>query len=131
MPRQFVEKWVLNGRDDSVNKEVDTIRSGFPSLAESGYYHWADSQVYTHLLSVPSGKRFRLQRMIVHNDKVPNKVVFYDGPGVSVTAFIIDMAQSQTEFISDIDVPFQSHMCASNLDSYIFVRVQGILITSG
>lgn len=130
MARQFVEKWILNERTGSVNREIDQVRSGYPALCESGFYHWSNSQVYTHLLSVPSGKIFRLQRMIVHNDAVPNKVVFYDGPGVSVEAFEMDMAQSQTEFINDLDVPFQSHVCASNLDSYLFVRVQGVLIAS-
>ncbi|MBW2675395.1 MAG: hypothetical protein JRD89_18635, partial [Deltaproteobacteria bacterium] len=95
--RTFVEKWVLNERTGSVNREIDLIRSGYPPTPASGYYHWTDSQVYTMLLSVPyvsgasivSARIFRLQRMIVHNDQVPNKLVFYDGPGTSVTVFMM------------------------------------------
>jgi hypothetical protein len=128
--RTFVEKWVFNERTGSVNREVDEVRSAYPPLANSGFYHWDTSQVYTMLLSVPSTKIFRLKRMIVYNGQVLNELVFYDGPGTSVTAFIMDLVPSQTEFINGLDVPFQSHVCASNLDSQVFCRVQGILVTS-
>jgi len=130
MPRQFIEKWVLNERTGSVHREVDQVRSAYPQLAESGFYHWTDSQVYTMLLSVPSTKWFRLNRIIVHNEHLINKLVFYDGPGVSVTAFMMDLVPSDTAFVDGLDVPFQSHVCASNLDSEVFCRVQGVLVTS-
>lgn len=138
--RQFIEKWVLNERTGSVNREVDEIRSGYPALPASGYYHWGASQVYTCLLSVPSGMIFRWQKMIAYNKNPgPNLVHFYDGPSASIAAtlFPFVMAGSQNEFVNLMDVPVQGGSAASagglygsNLDSNLFVRVQGILIAS-
>ena len=148
MARQFVEKWVLNTRDGSVNREIDEVRSGYPPLPISGYYHWGASQVYTCLLSVPSGMIFRWRGMVAYNkNDAPNIAHFYNGPSASVAAtlFPFVMAGSGNVFVDNMDVPVPAYvdsaaanltatltggLYGSNLDSNLFVRVQGILIAS-
>lgn len=144
MPRQFVEKWVLNTRDDSVDREVDTIRSGYPPVSISGLQFFSGALYataateFTWLLSIASTKVFRLNRMIVDNDNAaPNIVNLYNYPSASTLSFAalrMKIAASGTEFIDDLDVPFRGGasggIMASIALASLWVRVQGILITS-
>lgn len=144
MPRQFVEKWVLNTRDDSVDREIDTIRSGYPPASISGLeffsgaLYFAAGSAFTWLLSIATTKVFRLNRMIVDNDNAaPNVLNLYNCPslsGLSFAALRMKIAASGTEFIDNLDVPFRGGasggiMASVALES-LWVRVQGILITS-
>lgn len=150
MPRQFVEKWVLNERTGSANREVDEIRSGYPLPASllsgldvpfSGVQYLTAASFF-EILSVPSTKFFRLNRMIVDNDNaVPNQLNLYNFPSgstLSYAALRMKIAASQTEFIDDLDVPFRGgesggvYACclSASTSAGIWVRVQGILITS-
>lgn len=136
MTREFIEKWVLNDRTGSVNREIDEIRSIYPATPASGSYYWGASQVFTCLLSVPSGKTFILRQLYVYSKTDPNEVVFYNGPSVIATVLPLAVAQSQGNFINGLNLPFvgsagvSGGVYASNLDSNLFIRVQGILITS-
>lgn len=144
MGRQFVEKWVLNGRDGSVDREIDTIRSGYPPASISGLDFFSGvlyataSAEFTTLLSVPSTKVFRLNRIIVDNDYgVVNQVKLYNEPAKSTLSFValaMKVGGSVTEFVDDLDVPFRGgasggvYMCTPQPS--VWVRVQGILIAS-
>jgi hypothetical protein len=143
MPRQFVEKWVLNGRDDSVGREIDTIRSGYPPASISGLQFFSGvlyftAAEFTWLLSIPSTKVFRLNRMIVDNDNAaPNTLKLYNYPSASTLSFLalaMKIAGSQTEFIDNLDVPFRGGASGGIMGSValasLWVRLQGILVTS-
>lgn len=143
MSRQFVEKWVLNTRDDSVDRELDVIRSGYPPASISGLSFFSGALYFTAaeftwLLSVASAKVFRLNRMIVDNDNAaPNVLNLYNYPSTSTLAYAalrMKIAASETEFIDGLDVPFRGGasggMMASVALASLWVRVQGILITS-
>lgn len=143
MGRQFVEKWVLDGRTDSAERELDEVRSGYPiaSFASqwfSGVLYATASAEFTTLLSLPSTRVFRLRRMIVDNDyAAPNRVRLYNYPSASTTSFVavaMKIAGSQTEFVDNLDVPFIGgpsgcvYICTPQPS--VWVRIQGILIAS-
>lgn len=143
MPRQFVEKWVLNTRDDSVDREVDTIRSGYPPASISGLNFFSGvlyftAAEFTWLLSIATTKVFRLNRMIVDNDNAaPNVLNLYNCPslsGLSLAALRMKIGASETEFIDNLDVPFRGGASGGIMGSValasLWVRVQGVLITS-
>lgn len=141
--RQFVEKWVLNERTGDVDREVDVIRSAYPPASISGLQFFSGALYFTAaeftwLLSVPSTRVFRLNRMIVDNDNAaPNVLNLYNYPSASTLSFAalhMKVAGSGTEFINDLDVPFRGGpsggiMASVGLAS-LWVRVQGILIAS-
>lgn len=144
MPRQFVEKWVLNGRDDSVNRELDDIRSGYPppSLSGnqfiSGVLYQTASAEFTTLLSIPSARVFRLRNMVVDNDYLaPVNVKFYNYPSASTMShlgYAMKVAGSGTDHIDGLDFPFRGgpsggiYMCTDQPS--LWVRIYGILIAS-
>jgi len=149
MPRQFIEKWVLNGRDDSVDKEYDTIRSGYPPASVSGAHfisgvmYFTDAASFHSVLSISAGKVFRLKRMIVDNDNAAdNQLILYnygaDSALVTYCALRMKIAGSTTEFIDDLDVPFWGGASGGiygciliGTDSTgVFLRLQGLLIAS-
>lgn len=149
MGRQFVEKWVLNERDGSVNRELDVVRSGFPpasvSAADffSGVQYLTNAASYVEVLSIATTKVFRLNRLIVDNDNpAPNRLILYNYPSESALmtfmALRMKIAGSETNFIDDLDVPFLGGnsggmfaCCATaSATGGVWVRVQGILITS-
>ncbi len=142
--KMFIEKWALNGRDDSVDRELDEVRSGYPPASISGLqffsgvlYQTASSE-FTTLLSIPSTRVFRLRRVIVDNDyAAPNHIKLYNYPSASTLshlALAMKVAGSQTEFVDDLDVPFRGgpsggiYMCTPQPSAW--VRVQGVLIAS-
>lgn len=133
MAKQFVSKWVLNSRTGQLEQEIDEIRSAHPYTLASGYYGWADSQVLTQLLSVPSACRFHMKWLWINNDDDANNVIrFYDDASASISAGTVIVAGSTTEFI-DIGpgMVFHDLVYASNLTSNIQVRVGGYLVASG
>lgn len=145
MARQFVEKWVLNTRDGSVDREIDTIRSGYPPASVSaahyfsGVHYLTNAASFFEILSIPSTKVFRLNRMIVDNDNAaPNQLILYnyglESDLMTFAALRMKIAGSQTEFIDDLDVPFlggaSGGMYACCAVTGVWVRMQGILITS-
>lgn len=144
MGRQFVEKWLLNERDETMNRELDIFRGGYPppSMAShhfsGAFYFTASAESMYAIVSVPTQKVFRLKRMVVDNDYAsPNILNFYNYPSVSeisCAALRMKIAGSQTEFIDDLDVPFRGGVSggvyASCLQGSLWVRVQGILIVS-
>ena len=143
MARMLVDKWVLNERDGSRNMELDTVRSGYPPASVSGLQFFSGALYFTAaeftwLLSVPSAKVFRLNRMIVDNDNAaPNILNLYNYPSASTLSFAalrMKVAGSQTEFVNGLDVPFVGGLSGGIMGSValasLWVRVQGILITS-
>lgn len=117
------------------DNKVDETRSLYPQALASGWFNYADSQVYTALVSAVSASTIFLARqLIITNRENVNRLVFYDhggaGAGVSVTAFDVYIAQSQTEIIDLKNIPFHSGVFVSNLQSQCSIRIVGILVMS-
>jgi len=130
----FVLEMLKNGFNGALNPKVDEVRSQYPALLASGYWAWgAGSTVKSSILGVTStGQRFYLGNIMINNDDdVPNRVLFFDGPGVSVPVIPIQVPKSATVFIDNIKgCVFQSGVHASLLTSLTQIRVGGLIASS-
>ena len=126
-------EWVKNQREGSINPKVDRERSVYPFLSNSGYANIASNGKFDSVLLMPSSKRFILEGLLVNNSQEANYFVLYDGQSGSVglvTLPPIQIAQSKTDVITGLNIPFQSGVYASTGTSGITVRVWGMLIAS-
>lgn len=142
--RMFVEKWVLNERTGSVDREIDEVRSYFPPPSISGLDFFSGvlyataSAEFTTLLSVPSTRIFILRGLCIDNDYAsPNAVNLYNYDAASTLSFAayrVKVHASGTEIVNNLNVPFRGggsggvFMCTPQPS--VWVRVTGILIAS-
>ena len=127
-----VMRWLRSGRTDRVAPELDPIRSQYPDNIASGYWKYGASTDKTSVLLVPSSYRFNMQQVWLDTSEgEKNKVVFYDGPGVSVTVGPIQVNGSNTAFVDNLKgLFFASAVHTSVLSSGITIRVAGLLLRS-
>jgi len=122
-----------SGYNDAIYEDVDPLRSEFPVTPASGYWSWgAGSTIITSLLLVPTTKRFYLRNIMINNDDdVPNRVIFFDGPGVSVPIIPVQIAKSTTENMRDLKgIVVNSGIYASCVTSLTQVRVGGLIASA-
>lgn len=134
--RRVVEKWVKSGRTGAVEQELDVERSRWPVDMASGREAWLDSAAFKSITgTIPSTKEFHLKTIVINNrGDGTNEVYFYDkGSAAStgtVSVFGVPVQGSTFNLIEGDLAVIQSQLFASVADSYIQVRVAGILITS-
>lgn len=129
---KFIE-WVKNFREGSIQPKVDEVRSVFPFLSNSGYANVTSNGLFTSVLLIASTKRFILNGYILNNSQEANYVVLYDGQSGSaglVTLPPIQIAQSKTDVVTGLKIPFQSGVYISTGTSGATIRVWGLLIAS-
>lgn len=128
-----VIEWVKNQREGSINPKVDRERSVYPFLSNSGYANITSNGKFDSVLLVPSSKRFILEAVWLNNSQEANYIVLYDGQSGSVGLVTLppyQVAQSKTDVITGLNIPFQSGVYASTGTSAMTVRVWGTLIAS-
>lgn len=131
----FMRKVLKSGYDDSIEEELDPIRSEYPLLVTSGYHNWsAGSVTKTSLLLVPSSRRLHLKHITVNNEADERQLVFfYDGPGTSVPVQGLHVNRSTTLILGERDLKgwvFQSAVHASLVTSLTRIRVGGLIRAS-
>lgn len=129
---RFILNFKVAGPSGELNPELDEDRSNFPQDMTSGVANMSTASVY-QVLSAFSSYWFKLETVIIDNQiGVNNKVVFYNGPSASATAFAIQIKPSDTVILGKDQLRglwFTSGVFVSNLQSGT-VRVGGKLIAS-
>jgi hypothetical protein len=122
----FFSKVMMGGRTNSLDPELDPIRSEYPALLNSGVW---TSGGRSSILVVPSGKVFHLKTIVFDNGySGTNQAAFFDGSGASQVGPRVQVGQSGTEVITDLmGMLFYSNVHCSTVDSTCVVRIGGIL----
>lgn len=135
---RFVQSWVLNGRDDSVERDLDRIRSVYPwksATSGQGFAVLTSQGRFDSFVSVPSTRHFLWTKVIITNRAGENEVIFYDGASASaglLTLYNLLINPSTTDIINlEPGLLIESGLFASNRDSGIFMRALGYFIQSG
>ena len=129
---QAVVNLVRHGYLHEQNIELDEIRSEFPFLGSSdtGMLSFAAGApvINSFDLAVPSGHIFHLKTLIVDAPQEAQRFHLFDGPGVSVPLFVVQVGQSQTEIITGLQgILVNSVLCASTTSSLGILRAGGLI----
>ena len=122
-------EWVKNFREGAIKPKIDKDRGTFPYLSNSGFVNITSNGVITSVLLVPSGYRFMLEGFVVNNSQVANLFVLYDA-GSAVTQLVYQVAQSKTDVVTGLKIPFQSGVYISGGPTALTIRIFGYLIES-
>lgn len=128
---QLVGELVHDDHTGHVDWKVDTVRGQYPKNPASGWKNFTTNGQKDSLLLGLSAHWFKWDYLWINNDLgIKNAVVFYDGPGVTVTIGKITVDPSNTAIVDIKGLYVQSGLHASNVDSGLQLRVGGYLVKS-